>query len=123
MTFHPGQPNYRRDLVWTKAKDRELLSLIGSHSYQQIADAFGKSIDAVRKRASRLGYNLDQGTVTLRGLSRQTGYDRNQLRRAGRVLDQTWNRATQRKLLITQSQADELVDYLRQESLDYGEQY
>jgi hypothetical protein len=112
VTFTKGGPCYKFNPVWTKELDARLLDMIGSKSYAQMAKALGKSVDALRKRAKALGHPLDQGTTTLRELSRETGYDRHQLRRAGDALNQHWKRATNRKLLITTEQAIALVDYL-----------
>ena len=116
MTFRPGDPCYRLHPTWTRASDDLLLSLIGRSTYREMAHQLGKSVDAVRKRAKRLGYRLDQGAVTLRELARTTGYDRHQLRRAKRALGQAWMRAAGRKLLIRGEQVDELLDYLTRES-------
>lgn len=116
MTFVKGGPCYRLHPVWTRELTETLIDMIGTHSYLSIAKRLGKSVDAVRKKARSLGYSLDRGTITLRELSRQTGYDRHQLRRAGRALKQKWKRATVSKLLIRQDQANEMVDYLFRES-------
>jgi hypothetical protein len=124
MTWHTGQPNWRVVKFWTQEKNDLLLELIGYKSYDYIASKLGVSIDACRKQASRLGHRLDQGTTTLRELARDTGYDRHQLRRARNKLGQTWHRVTSkrynkgaRKLLIRTEQANELIDYLKLESV------
>lgn len=117
MTFVKGGPCYKYNKVWTTELDNLLLDMIGNRNYKEMARRLGKSVEAIRKRAKRLGHRLDQGTITLRELARQTGYDRRQFRRAGKKLNQHWRRAAGgRKLLIKQDQADELITYLRKES-------
>lgn len=118
MTFVKGGPCYKYNPVWTPELDEQLLNMIGIRTYAGMAKALGKSVDAVRKRAQRLGYKPDQGMTTLRALARDTGYDRHQFRRAAKALGQVWARATahRRKLLITGDQALELIDYLANES-------
>jgi len=116
----------RKNRHWTTGEDKRLYMLVGGYSLDKIAEMLGRSERSIRHRAEALNLKLREGSVTLHGLCKSSGYDWRQIRRAKSALKQVWARSSHRDtaradgkggtwFVITDEQAEALIDYLANE--------
>ena len=114
-------------IEWSKEENDILLNLIGTSTYPSIKKQLpGRSLEAIKRQALRLGHPLYQGTVTLNQIIRETGYNWKQLERAKEALNQHWMRATGRgrsRFLIKGEQLIELIEYLKREPYPFTSRF
>lgn len=75
---------------WTKAEDNELAMMLGTLSHARIARQLGRSRQAVNNRASILGLDCKQGTLTVLEASRRLGVSWATVRNYGDKLGRRW---------------------------------
>lgn len=106
----------RKVIPWSKAAERELFNGVGISGIAWFQKRCGKRTRAAvyKKLLREYGAGgFTRGVYTLRELERTTGYDENQIQRAGSALNQKWKRLGPRGAhLITEEQLREIVTWL-----------
>jgi hypothetical protein len=117
--------NWRR---WTKKEIDKLLSLSEITGRREIAKTLNRTIAAIDAKVDKLREiypNLRYGSaaVTLEKASASTGYDKGQLLRAKKALNQTWRGGNSKRYYITETQLEALCDYLKTETDDFTQKF
>jgi hypothetical protein len=101
---------------WTKEEELKLLEGAGTHSLAWLAKSTGRSRSAVQSKLYSWGFRggLSRGSYSLYQASKETGYNRAQLKRAAHALGQQWRRLSRTgKFMITDDQLWEMLDWLK----------
>lgn len=110
-------------VFWTKEESARLMRLVGESTAQELVAEFpGKSWQAIKAKARRLGFSPFQGSWTLTRMIEETGYNWKQLGKAREALGQVWAesgapRSAKRgghrpRFVITDEQVQELLAHL-----------
>lgn len=106
-------------LRWTRKQKQNLLLGIGAYGLEWLCRKSGdRSQDAIYSQIRRLygGGGLTRGSCTLSKICADTGYNREQIIRAGKALGQRWARTGKRgAYLVTEDQVEQLVAWLKQD--------
>jgi len=106
--------------AWTEEDIHQLIHLSAKHTPRDIAKIMKRSWVAVKSKMKTLNLKAFDGTYSLVGLAKETGYDHRQLIRAKRKLRQKWTKVKHGKrgrYIIDWEQREELLEYLKKDSV------
>lgn len=114
-----GLPYCKAKRPWTQQDVIELMDLAEKHGHKEIAKITGRHIGSVHTKMTALGLRAFQGSYSMRGAERATGYHYHQLLRAKNALNQSWTKRKWKnrgRFVISEEQLMELCDYLKTET-------
>lgn len=103
---------------WSRSDVLELMALSEKYGRREIAKRTKRNIGSVNNKMKALGLHAFQGSHSMRGAEKQTGYHHLQLMRARDALRQNWRKLDWRnrgRFVISDDQLTEMCEWLKQE--------
>lgn len=108
---------------WTQEEYKKLLEC--EHlTIAELADSLGRSRQVTANKLRERGYKFLCGVYSLKGASKHTGYNMDQLQRARKALKQKWRRVksfgTHMRYKISEEQLEEICEWLKNDTWKRG---